>query len=109
MPAGLGKIQVETVTALFAIEIAKPGRAVTIPQLASLIFDTGKLTEAQRITVTRALGSLEKEGLVARNANGPTTRDVRWRLHSNVVRTIIRPAGTSKDIYSKRVRRWLKK
>jgi hypothetical protein len=107
MSTGLGKVQIEAVAALAAIETAKPGHSVNIPELAALIFDTDKVSEAMRITTTRALGSLEDEKLVTKVVTGKRSRDVTWRIHPNIVRTLIRPVGTSKDAYLKRVSRWL--
>jgi hypothetical protein len=104
MGTGIGSIQVEIIKALAAIEAAKPGRTASITELVHLIFDTDTVSEAQRVTVTRALAKLEKDEKMVIRA-GMATREVRWRLHNNIIRTLVRPEGID---YSKRVARLTK-
>ena len=107
MSTGLGKIQVEVVVALAAVETATPGRGASPTELARLIFDRQEITEAMRASISRACTKLEREKLAVRIIeDGQRSRDIRVQLHSNIIRTLIRPV-TDKDTYLKRVKRWL--
>jgi hypothetical protein len=98
----LGSVQIEIIKALAAIDVAKPGRSTSIPELVNLIFNAGEVSEKRRVTVTRALSKLDKDEKMVVRIDGRTTRDVRWQLHPNIVRTLIRPEGID---YAKRVKR----
>jgi hypothetical protein len=105
---GYGWLQVEIIRALAALEREMPGRAVKNAELVALIFDVGKITEAQRVAVARALSQLEsRQGFVAKVGS---TSDVRWRISNNLSRALIHPdpEGTRPETYLKRATKWLK-
>jgi hypothetical protein len=102
----IGAVQIAIVRALAAVEEAMPGRHVNVPEVATLIFGTtsGKVTEGQRTSITRALTKLASEKMISRVVNGTTTRDIGWRLHDNIIKTLVRKPQGDID-YSKRVKR----